>query len=124
MHELSESDKSKFIETEILVMNLIVDGIKENLIPYISNIDSAQEMYEALSKLFTIKNLHQIASLENELRTITMTKEDILSSYFIKISRIRDELQAIDEIVPEKGSCNHYTSRITNILEFLFIRSQ
>jgi hypothetical protein len=28
-------------------MTLMVDGIKDNLIPYISNIDSAQEMYEA-----------------------------------------------------------------------------
>jgi len=31
-----------------------------------------------------------------------MTKDDIVSSYFVRISRIRDELQAIDEVVPEK----------------------
>ena len=47
-------------------MDLIVDGVKDNLIPYISNINSAQEMYEALSILFTIKNIGQIASLKNE----------------------------------------------------------
>ena len=59
-------------------------------------------MYEALSKLFTIKSLGQIASLENELRTMKMTKDDIVASFFVKITRIRDELQAIDEIVAEK----------------------
>jgi len=80
----------------------MVDGIKDNLIPYISNIDSAQEMYEALSKLFTIKNLGQIASLKNELRSIKMTKEDTMASFFMRIARLRDELQAIDEIVLEK----------------------
>ena len=59
-------------------------------------------MYEALSKLFTIKNINQIASLKNELRTIKVTKDDIVASFFIRISRIKTELQAIDEIVPEK----------------------
>ena len=73
-------------------MNLIVDGIKENLIPYISNIDSAQEMYEALSKLFTIKNIGQIACLKNELRTMKMTKDNIVASFFVNIVRIIDEI--------------------------------
>lgn len=59
-------------------------------------------MYEALSKLFTIKNLGQITSLKNELRTINMTKKDDLSSIFVRIARIKDELQEINEIVPEK----------------------
>ena len=97
-----DAEKAKFRETEILAMNLIVDGVKDNLIPYISNINSTQEMYEALSELFTIKNIGQIANLKNKLRTIKMKKYDIVSSYFISISRIRDELQAIDEVFPEK----------------------
>jgi len=56
-NESSDVEKAKFRETKILAMTLMVDGIKDNLIQYISNIDSTQEMYEALSKLFTIKNL-------------------------------------------------------------------
>ena len=73
-------------------MTLMVYGINDNLIPYLSNIDSTKEMYEALSKLFTIKNLGQIASLKNKLRTINMTKEDIVASFFVRIDRIKDEL--------------------------------
>ena len=38
-----EEEKEKFRETEILAMNLIVDGVKDNLIPYISNIDSLKK---------------------------------------------------------------------------------
>lgn len=45
---IDDAGKGKFRETDIWVMNLIVDGVKDNLIPYISNLDSAQEMYEAL----------------------------------------------------------------------------
>lgn len=51
-------------------MNVILDGVKDNIVPYISNINYAKEMYEALSKLFTIKKIGQIASLTNGLRTI------------------------------------------------------
>jgi len=73
-------------------MTLMVDGIKDNLIPYISNVDSTQEMYEALSKLFTIKNLGQIESLKNELRTMKITKEETVASFFVRIARIIDEI--------------------------------
>jgi len=59
----------------------MVEGIKDNLIPFIANINHAQEMYEALSKKFTIKNIGQVASLKNELRTGKMTKEDTMASF-------------------------------------------
>jgi len=55
-----------------VAMTLMVEGIKDNLAPFITNINHAQEMYEALSKLFTIKNIGQVASLKNELRTMKM----------------------------------------------------
>jgi len=73
-NELSNADKVKFRELEIVAMNLIMDGFKDNLIPYISNISFDQEMYEALSKLFTIKNIGQITNLKNEKRTVKITK--------------------------------------------------
>lgn len=90
----------EYLEANILAMNLIVYGLKQNLIPYISNIDSAHKMYEALSTLFTIKNIGHIINLKNEIIIIIkMMKYDIASSYFVRISRIRDELQDIDEVV-------------------------
>lgn len=36
---IHEAKKAKFREMKILAVNLIVDGVKDNLIPYISNID-------------------------------------------------------------------------------------
>ena len=38
-YESSEVEKENFREVEILDMNLIVDGVEDNLIPYISNIN-------------------------------------------------------------------------------------
>lgn len=98
----SDVDKVKFRELELVAMTLMVEGIKDNLIPFIANINHAQEMCEALSKLFTIKNIGQVASLNNELRTTKMTKEDTMVSFFVKIARIRDDLLATDGIVLDK----------------------
>jgi len=90
------------MDLELVAMTLMVEGIKDNLVPFIANIDHAQEMHEALSKLFTIKNIDQVASLKNELRTTKMTKEDIVATFFVKIARLRDDLLAIDEIFLDK----------------------
>lgn len=96
---IDDDRKEKYKENGIIAMSLIVDGIKENLIPYISTLNTLKSMYDALSKLLTIKNIGQVASLKNELRIVKMTKDDAVSSYFVRISRIRDELQADDEII-------------------------
>ena len=100
--EASDADKVKFKDLELVVMTLMVEGIKENIFPFIPNIDHAQEMYEALSNFFTIKNIGQVASLKNELRNTKMTKKDIVATFFVKIARLKDDLLAIDEIIPDK----------------------
>ena len=41
--ESSDLDKVKYRESQILAMTLMIESIKENLVPYISNIDHAQE---------------------------------------------------------------------------------
>jgi len=98
----SDVEKVKYMELEIVAMTMMVEGIKNNLVPFIDNTNHAQEMYEPMSKLFTIKNIGQVASLKNELRTTKMTKEDIATTFFVKIARLRDDLLAIDEIVLNK----------------------
>lgn len=113
-----DARKVKYKETDILAMNLIVHGVKDNLIPCISTLDSSIKMYDALPKLFTIKNIGQVASLKNDIRTVKMTKDDTVSSYFVRITRIY-ELQAIDGRFPEKELVISYPSKTTKILEFL-----
>ena len=45
-------------------------------------------------------------SLKNELRDMKMNDDDIIKSYFVKISQLRDQLQAIEEIISEKELVN------------------
>ena len=92
--ESSDANKVNYREMEILAMTMMVESIKDNLVPYISNIDHAQEMYEALTKLFTIKNMGQVASLKSELGTAKMTKDDNVASFFVRIQGLEMNFKA------------------------------
>jgi hypothetical protein len=83
-------------------MSIIVDSVKDHLIPYISHLDSSKKMYDALTNLFSVRKIGQVMSLKNELRDMKINDNDNITSYFLRISQLRDQLQAIEEIISEK----------------------
>jgi hypothetical protein len=96
----------KFKDVDINAMSIIVDSIKDHLIPYISNLDSLKKMYDALTSLFSVRNIGQVMSLKNELCDMKMNDDDSITSYFVRIFQLRDQLQAIEEITLEKELVN------------------
>jgi hypothetical protein len=96
----------KFKNNDINAMSVIVDSIKDHLIPYISHLDSYKKMYDALNNLFSVKNIGQVMSLKNELCDMKMNDDDNIISYFVRISQLRDQIQAIEEIISEKELVN------------------
>jgi hypothetical protein len=96
----------KFKDSDINAMSIIVYSIKDHLISYISHLDSSKKMYDALTNLFSVKNIGQVMSLKNELRDMKMNDDDSITSYFVRISQLRDQLQAIEEIISEKELVN------------------
>jgi putative lipoic acid-binding regulatory protein len=96
----------KFKDNDINAMSIIMDSIKDHLIPYISHLDSSKKMYDALTNLFRVRNVGQVMSLKNELRDMKMNDDDNITSYFVRISQLRDQLQAIEEIISEKELVN------------------
>ena len=89
----------KFKDVDINAMSIIVDSIKDHLIPYISHLDSSKKMYDALTNLFSVRNIVQVMSLKNELCDMKMNDNDNITSYIVIISQVRDQLQAIEEII-------------------------
>jgi hypothetical protein len=87
-------------------MSIIVDFVKDHLIPYTSHLDSSKKMYDALTNLFSAKNIGKVMTLKNELHDTKMSKDDTITSYFGRISQLRDQLQAIEEAIPEKEVVN------------------
>jgi hypothetical protein len=45
-------------------------------------------------------------SLKNELRDMKINDDNSITSYFVRISQLRDQLQAIEEIISEKKLVN------------------
>jgi hypothetical protein len=96
----------KFKDSDINAMSIIVESIKYHLIPYISHLDSSNKMYDSIANLFSVRNIGQVMSLKNELCDMKMNDDDNIISYFVRISHIRDQLQAIEEIISEKELVN------------------
>ena len=76
------------------------------MIPYISHIDSSKKIYDALTNLFLVRNIGQVMSMKNELCDMKMNEDDNITSYFLRISQLRDQLQAIEEVTLEKELVN------------------
>jgi hypothetical protein len=96
----------KFKDNDINSMSIIVDSVKDHLIPYISHLDSSKKMYDALTNLFLVRNIGQVMSLKNELHDMKMNDDESIPSHFVIISQLRDQIQAIEEIISEKEPVN------------------
>jgi hypothetical protein len=96
----------KFKDNDINAMSIIVDSVKYHFIPYISHLDSSKKMYDALTNLFSVRNIGQVMSLKNELCDMKMNDDDNITSYFVRISQLRDQLQAIEKIISKKELVN------------------
>jgi hypothetical protein len=79
----------KFKDNDINAMSIIVDSIKDHLIPYISHLDSSKKMYDTPTNLFSFRNIGQVMSLKNELRDMKMNDDDNITSYFVRISQVK-----------------------------------
>jgi hypothetical protein len=63
-------------------------------------------MYDSLTNLFSVRNIGQVMSLKNEICDMKINEDDIITSYLMRISQLRDQLQAIEEIISEKELVN------------------
>jgi len=65
----------KFKENDVNVMSIIVDSVKDHLISYISHLDSSKKMCDALTNLFSVRNIGQVRSLKNELHDMKINDD-------------------------------------------------
>lgn len=83
-------------------MKLIVDGAKTQLLPIIAELDTAYEIYKALEDMFEINNTIRSITLRDKLSNIKMNKGETISSYFMRITELRNQLSTIGHIYDNK----------------------
>ena len=57
---------------------IIVDSIKDHLIPYVSSLKTPKAMFDSLTKLFEGKNIIQKMTLRNQLKNVKIQNEETI----------------------------------------------
>ena len=58
-------------------------------------------MFDALSDLFEGRSVNRKMTLRNHLKSVKAQMSETMQSYFIRISKIKERLEAIDDMVEE-----------------------
>ena len=56
-------------------------------------------MFDSLTKLFEGKNINRKMSLRNQLKNVKIQNAETIQSYFIRVSQIKEQFEAIEEEV-------------------------
>jgi hypothetical protein len=78
---------------------IILDEVKDHLIPHLAEKKTTKEMWDALKNLFEVKNGNRKMALKAKLYDIKMDKEDIVSSYLTWVAQLKDELAVFGEVI-------------------------
>jgi len=76
-------------------MRIIVDYIKDHLIPYVSSLNTPREMFDSLTKLFEGKNINQKMTLRNRLKNVKIQNVETIQSYLTRIYQIKEQLESV-----------------------------
>jgi hypothetical protein len=96
---------------------VIIEAIKDHLIPHVVEKTSSKDMFDALISLFQSGNTSQKMILKKKLKECRMTHFDDVTSYLMRITQIRDHLGSIGEAVLEVELVNVYLNGFTKSWE-------
>ena len=74
---------------------IIVDSIKDHLIPQVSSNKTSKEMYDALSRMYEGRNINIKMNLRAQLKSTKMSHGESIQDYFTRVSQIKDRLEVI-----------------------------
>ena len=98
---LASSDATTFsaFNKDIKARRIILDAVKDHVIPHISSKTRAYHMWDAFPSLFQSSNENRKMVLREKLKSIKMANDEVVISYLTRISQVRDELAAVGEVV-------------------------
>jgi hypothetical protein len=94
-------DLVEHTKKSIKVKQIILDMVKDHLIPHITKKKMVKEMFDAMVMLYRSVNVSHKMLLKNKLIGTPMGKIDTMVSYLMKITELRDQFALIGEEVDE-----------------------
>ena len=92
-----EGDEAKAKHKKSLVKEkrIIVDSIKDHLIPHVSSLKTPKQMFDALFHLYEGKNINRKMTLRTQLKNVKMQDSKSIQSYFTRVSQMREKIKFI-----------------------------
>jgi hypothetical protein len=98
----TDEEKDDWKENDVKARKMIIYSVREHLLPCIATLKTTYGMYEELKNIFESNNTIRALTLKNQLQHIKMKKDDIVATFFMKISEIKDQLGAIGETISDR----------------------
>ena len=88
-----------FKKKNVKAKRVILDSVKDHIIPHVAGRDYAFQMWESLSNLYQSSNQNRKMVLREKLRSTRMARGESVTAYLARVSQVRDELAAVAETV-------------------------
>jgi hypothetical protein len=86
---------------EAKTQRIILDGVRDHLIPHLAEKKTTNEMWVALKGLYEAKNENRIMALRDKLHGTRMVKGESVATYLTRVAQVKDELAAVGEFIPD-----------------------
>jgi hypothetical protein len=90
-----------YTKKSIKEKRIILDAIKDHLIPEVTWKSNSYEMWESLMKLYQSTNENRKMVLTEKLKRIKMTKDENVVTYLTRLTQVRDELGVVEEAMAD-----------------------
>jgi hypothetical protein len=96
-----EADKEKCKKDMIKAKRIIIDSIKDHLIPQVSSKNNPKDMFDALTSMYEGNNINQKMNLTTQLKNTKMQKGETVQDYFSRVSQFKEQLEEIGDKLNE-----------------------
>ena len=80
---------------------MILDGLKDHLVPHLAEKKIAKEIWDNLNNLFESNNENRNMTLRDMLHNSNMNKDEGVASYLTQVPQVKDELVVVGDIVSD-----------------------
>ena len=91
----------EFEAVEARAQRVILDGVKDYLIPHLAEKKTTKDTWDSLNQLFEAKNENHKMALKDKLHNVKMNKDEGVASYLTRVAQVKDELEAVRDIIPD-----------------------
>jgi hypothetical protein len=85
---------------EARTQRILLDGVKDHLIPHLDEKKTAKEMWDAMTKLYQSDNQKRKMALRDKLHATKIARGEGVTSYLTRLTQFRDELAAVGDCYP------------------------